>query len=261
MVTAVVDGPGAVCLHQNRVVRIGNQIVIFPGSGMDADVRHADDRQAVPAFGAHRAVRSFFADRRSRFAIAQVAGKQPVGDNRRTLRGHAFIVVRKRAKAGAVLKASVGDNIHNLGAVLQLPQFFGGEETHARKIRFHAQHAVELNRMADRFVNLQAQLRAIENDRALPLGALGGRMQRNRFFGDALRMGHQVERFDQFVAAQHVLSAKTVRIRALLDFVSGEGRGHDSRRPIAFSPDESRSRCSKQKAARFAGRSWNLRRP
>ena len=83
---------------------------------------------------------------------------------------------------------------------LQLAQFFEREKTHAREIRFHAQHAIELDGMADGFVNLQAELRAIENNRALPFRALRGAMQRDAFFGDARRVADQVERFDQFVA-------------------------------------------------------------
>ena len=91
------------------------------------------------------------------------------------------------------------------------------------------EHAVELDGMADGFVNLQAELRAIENDRALAFGALRGRMQRDGFFADARRVADQIERFDQFVAAQHVLPAEAIRIRTLLNFASGERRGDDSR--------------------------------
>ena len=55
MVAAIVDGPGAVGLHQDAVVGVGDQVVVAPGAGQQADVGHADDRQAVPAFGAHGA--------------------------------------------------------------------------------------------------------------------------------------------------------------------------------------------------------------
>ncbi len=79
----------------------------------------------------------------------------------------------------------VGDHVDDFRAVFQLAQLFDGEKAHAREIRFHAEHAVELDGMADGFVDLQAELRAVENNRALPFGALRGGMQRDGFFGDA----------------------------------------------------------------------------
>src|SRR5579863_49066 len=55
MVAAVVDGPRAVRFHQDGVVGIGDQVVVFPRAGIDADVGHANHGQAVPAFAPHRA--------------------------------------------------------------------------------------------------------------------------------------------------------------------------------------------------------------
>ena len=55
-----------------------------------------------------------------RFAIAQIAGEQPVGDDRRALRGNAFVVVGEGAEAGAVLEARVGNHVDDVRAVLQL---------------------------------------------------------------------------------------------------------------------------------------------
>ncbi len=152
----------------------------------------------------------------------EIAGEKPVGDDRRALRGDAFVVVAEGAEAGAVLEARVGDDVDDIRAVSQLAQLFGREETHAREIRFHAQDAVELDGMADGFVDLQAELRAIEDDRALPFGALRGGMQRDGLFGDALRVADKVERFDQLVAREHVLPAEAIRIGALLNFVAGK---------------------------------------
>jgi len=76
--------------------------------------------------------------------------------------------------------------------------------------------------MADGFVNLQSELRAVENDRLRALGRLRRRMQRDRFFGNARRIPDQIERFHQFVARELVLPAETVRIGALLNFVPGK---------------------------------------
>src|SRR6266704_318074 len=33
LVAAVIDGPGAICFHQDSVVSVGDQIVILPGTG------------------------------------------------------------------------------------------------------------------------------------------------------------------------------------------------------------------------------------
>ena len=260
MVAAIVNGPRAVRLHQDRVVGVGDQIVIFPCAGIDADVGHANHRQAIPAFAAHRAAGALFANGGSRFAVAQIAGEEAVGDDRRALRGNAFVVVGERAEAGAVLEARVGNHVDDVRAVFQLAQFFDGEKTHAREICFHAENAIELDGMADGFVNLQAELRAIENDGALPFGALRGGMQRDAFFGDARRVADEIERFDQLVALQHVLPAETIGVRALLNFGACKTGGHDSRAGLHLDLMDRRSRCWKRKAGRFFERPSSLRR-
>src|SRR6185437_3201595 len=88
--------------------------------------------------------------------------------------------------------------------------------------------------MADGFVNLQAELRAIENNRALPFGTRSGVVQRDAFLGDARRVPKQIEFLDKFVAAQHVLPAETIRIRALLNFLSRKSGGYNSRARLHF---------------------------
>ena len=70
MIAAIVDGPGTIRFHQDGIVGVGNQVVIFPGPGIDADVGHANDGQAVPVFRAHGPIRARFADGGSRFPIA-----------------------------------------------------------------------------------------------------------------------------------------------------------------------------------------------
>src|SRR5712664_2718558 len=132
MIALIVDGPGAVRLHQNGIVRIGDQVFVTPCARKYADVRHANDRQAIPGFRAHRAAGTLEADGYGRFAIRQVAGEQSVGDNRRALRGYAFIVVAESAEARPVVETSVGDNIHDVRAVAEIAQFFERQETHAR---------------------------------------------------------------------------------------------------------------------------------
>lgn len=55
LVPAVIDGPGTIRLHEDSVVGVRDQIVKFPGARFQADVGHADYRQAIPAFCAHGA--------------------------------------------------------------------------------------------------------------------------------------------------------------------------------------------------------------
>ena len=138
MIAAVVDRPRAIRLHQDCVVRVGDQVVVFPRAGIDADVGHANDRQAVPAFGAHGAVRALFANGGGGFAIAQVAGEKAVRDDRRALRRNAFVVVSERAEAGTVFEARVGHHVDDVRAVFQFAQLVHSQKTHAREIRFHA---------------------------------------------------------------------------------------------------------------------------
>src|SRR5580704_17795113 len=117
MVAAIVNGPGAVGLHQDRVVGIGDQIVVAPGAGIDADVGHANHGQAIPGFGAHGAAGARFADGGGQLAVAEVSGEEAVGDDGGALRGYAFVVVGEGAEAGTVFEARVGDNVHDVRAV------------------------------------------------------------------------------------------------------------------------------------------------
>src|ERR1700722_1345040 len=62
MIAAIVNGPGAIGFHEDRVVGIGDQVVVFPGAGIDADVSHPNHRQTVPTFGAHGAAGACLTD-------------------------------------------------------------------------------------------------------------------------------------------------------------------------------------------------------
>ena len=210
---------------------------------------------------AHGAVRAILADGGGRFAIAQVAGEKAVRDDGRALRGNAFVVVGERAEAGAVREPGVGDHVDDVGAVLQLSQLIHGEKTHAREIRFHAEDAVELDGMADGFVNLQPELRAAQNNRALAFGALRGGVQRDGLLGDA--SAHC--RPDRAIRPAHSLATcagrRNYSDRSASGFPSRQSSWRQFPRLIAFLLDESRSRCWKRKAARFGGRTSSLPRP
>src|SRR5437899_1890217 len=72
--------------------------------------------------------------------------------------------------------------------------------------------------MADGFVDLQAKLGAAEDEGANFFGALRGSVESYGFFGDERSVFQQVERFDEFVALESMLAAKTIGIRTLLNF-------------------------------------------
>ena len=55
MVAAIIDRPGAIRLHEDGVVGIGEEVFVSPCARQQADVGHADDGQPIPAFGAHGA--------------------------------------------------------------------------------------------------------------------------------------------------------------------------------------------------------------
>src|SRR5215469_3127363 len=82
--------------------------------------------------------------------------------------------------------------------------------------------------MANGLVNLQAELRAIEDDGALPFRTFFSFVQRDAFFGDAWRVANEVDFLDQFVTAQHVLAAEAIWIGTLLNFFSRETCGDNS---------------------------------
>ena len=114
-----------------------------------------------------------------------------VADDVGALRRHAFVVEGEGAQAGAVLQARVAHHVDDLRAVAQAPQLVEREEAHAGVIGLAAEHAVELDGVADGFVNLQAELRAVQNQVELAFGALVGGVQRHGFFGDARRVLEQ----------------------------------------------------------------------
>src|SRR5438477_10871803 len=72
VITFVVDGPRTVRLKQNSVIGRGNELLqrkrLF--ARQNADIGHADYRQAVPAFGAQRAARALQTDQRRSFTRA-----------------------------------------------------------------------------------------------------------------------------------------------------------------------------------------------
>ncbi len=158
LVAAVVDGPGAVCLHEDAILSVGDEIAVVPGAGEQTDVGHSNNGQAVPAFRAHGSGRAIQTDQVRGFAIRKIAAKFAVFDDVRALRGNAFVIVCKRAKALAVVEPRVGDDVHDARGVFEVVQLVERKKTCAGEIRFLAKDAIEFDGMADRFMNLQAEL-------------------------------------------------------------------------------------------------------
>src|SRR5215472_3662358 len=119
VIALIVNRPGAVGLHVDAVVNAGDELVegqrFF--AGQDADVSHADQGNAVPAFGANGSIRSLLADGAGGFPRRDVSGEQAVSDDGRTLRLHSFIVVSECAQPGTMLLCRVGNYIHDVASV------------------------------------------------------------------------------------------------------------------------------------------------
>src|SRR5215471_5400037 len=219
LVAAVVDGPGTVGVHENGVVSVGEEIFEGPGAWPEAHIGHANHWEAVPAFGTHRAPGPAEANQCGGFAAREIATKPAVLDDVNALRRHTFVIVAKSAEAGTVFGAGVSDDVDDGRGIAEMIQLIDAEKTSAGKVGFRAEDAVEFDRMADRFVNLEAELATAQDYRAGFCGALWGGVKRDRFFRNLRRVLEKLERLDEFVAAEDVLSAEAVGIGTLLDGV------------------------------------------
>src|SRR5262249_31099107 len=119
VVPFVVDGPGTVRLHVNTLVGIGDEL--FEGerlvSRKQADIGHANDRQAIPVLGAKSSARSWRTDDMCSLSRRQISREQPVGDNWYALRLHAFVVEAECAQARPMFLPRIGHHINQVTAV------------------------------------------------------------------------------------------------------------------------------------------------
>src|SRR6267378_5518463 len=152
------------------------------------------------------------------FAIRKVSAELAILDDVRALRGNTFVIVRKRAKPRPVIEPRIRDDIDDARCVFQMIQLVERQEAGARKIGFLAENAVELDGVPDGFVNLQAELTSAENQCSDFLRALRSGMQGGGLFRDDGRIAEQIERLDQLVTLERVLSAETIGVRAFLNF-------------------------------------------
>ena len=56
IVAPIIDAPGAIGVHEDTLVRVGDEVIQAPVARLDADVGHANEWGAIPARGAHAAV-------------------------------------------------------------------------------------------------------------------------------------------------------------------------------------------------------------
>src|SRR5579884_170729 len=112
----------------------------------------------VPVVRAHGSVRAWLADFRGGLAGCHIAGEAAVADDVRGLRRNAFVVESKGPQTRPVLDSRVADDIHDLGGILQISPLIQSQKAHAREVGFCSQNAVELYRVADRFMDLERQL-------------------------------------------------------------------------------------------------------
>src|SRR4029453_11374993 len=108
LIAAIVDGPGTVRLHPNTIIGGRDEIVRRPLAWSEADIRHANNGQAIPAFGAHGAGGTIQADELGRFPIREITAELAVFDDVRRLRGNALVVIGKCAKSRARFQPPTG---------------------------------------------------------------------------------------------------------------------------------------------------------
>src|SRR5438128_10736161 len=77
-------------------------------------------------------------------------------------------------------------------------------------------------------MNLQPELRALENNVKNAFWTLIGAVQSHCFFTNATGVSQKFELLDQLIAFVLPLPAKRIRVRAFLDFISRECVGHKS---------------------------------
>ena len=107
-------------------------------------------------------MRALLADQRRQLARRLPVHEHAVAHDVPPLRLHALIVVAGRGEA-ARLRA-IADQVDDLRAEAQLAGVGRLEEAGAGHVRFPAERAIELGRVADRLVNGEEQLRRIDDD-------------------------------------------------------------------------------------------------
>jgi len=91
-----------------------------------------------------------------------------------------------------------------------------------------AEYPVQLDRVAARFVDLQGQLWAIQDERRHPAGALRRAEQGDGLLAHAPCISYQVPLLDELVAGCALVPTERVRVGPLLHLSLTHSRGHQA---------------------------------
>ena len=186
----VVNAPALVHLHIDTVVGIGDQVLELPLARLQVDVGHADQGDAVPAIGPHgpagrfgRGLAHDLAELLGCLPRSQIAAKDALPDDGHALGGNPLIVPAKGPQAAG--DGRVGGQVDHLGAVAKGAILFRGEETGPGVAGLRAEHPVQLDGVAARFVDLQGQLGRAQDEGGDAAGAGIGPEEGCRLLADA----------------------------------------------------------------------------
>lgn len=226
LVACVVDRPGAVVGHQHPALDTGHQLREALVAGLQVEIGHAVDGRAVPTAGAAvgdalqaaAVLRQGAAERTQQAAFA---------DQVFLARGAAVVVL---AVAGQLLgDFRVEADVEQAGAVLVATEVLGLDEAGTGVVALVAEDAIQLQRVADRLVDLQDHLVRHQQQVAAAARGVRRRQQLQGLVGDARRGADQAEALDHFGAAllAGMVAAETAGL-AVMAVVGGDaGAGID----------------------------------
>src|SRR5207253_7729588 len=135
-----------------------------PVARSQADVRHADQRDPIPSPGA-AAAHAVATDAWRGFATGQVADELPRRNDRHVLGRHALVIPAEAAEPAG--RGRVRVDVDQLAAVPEVVKLVERQEGGSGERRLHAQHAVELDGMSARLVDLLRELAGFDDHRHL----------------------------------------------------------------------------------------------
>src|SRR5207237_692076 len=144
--------------------------------------------------------RALEADLARRLARGEIPDEDALLHHVPALGGDALVVVAERPEAEGSRR--IGGDVDGARAVLEGAQLLEREERPAREVRLAAEDAVELGRMPAALVDLEADLRAVEEHVQDARGARLRREERGRLRGDARRVPDEIDLVDELVAAR-----------------------------------------------------------
>ena len=169
------------------------------------------------------------ADARRGLPRAQVAGEDPLLDQRDLLGHHALVVPAERAQAAR--DGGVGDDVAQVAAVAEGAQHVRRQEARAGVGRLGAEGAVQLRGVAAALVHLHVELGRVQQDGPRAGGQGRGGEQLHGLARDALGVAREVHRPDVLVAGRGPGPA-VVRVAAALVLVAVDRVGLEARADV-----------------------------